>query len=184
MGKRKVSKRAQPVKQLVMAVQRLVLLVPADEGLQEAQDPQEDVQVNAVSRHKGRPSQAGSANDHYGREEQKEEPITKVMSHSCPPNSSSVNFVPLINSHPMFGSSPMSGGMHKFNPGAPEFWPRTQGISCWVPASQQSSLLQAVWPSSTWLGAGNFLGEGPWPWNPQTGPSFGLAPLLSWQTGL
>ena len=23
-----------------------------------------------------------------------------------------------------------------------------------------------------------------WPWNPQTGPSFGLAPLLSWQTGL
>ena len=53
LGSRKVSKRAQPVKHLVTAVQRLVLLVPADEGLQEAQDQQVDAQVNAVSRLKG-----------------------------------------------------------------------------------------------------------------------------------
>ena len=165
-------------------------------GLDVAQDQLRDAQVNAVSRPVGRPSQAGSANDHYGREEQKEEPINKVMSHSCPPNSSSVNFVPLISSPPMFGSSPVAGGMyqHQFNPGAPVFWPRTQGVSCWDPAGQQSSLLPAVWPSPTWLGLDNFLGVGPWPPTPQTGPSFGLAPpsgpsfglgpLVLWHTGV
>ena len=183
LGNRKVTKKAQPGKHLLTAVQRLVLLVPVEEGLQEAQDQRGDAQVNAVSRLKGRPSQEGSANGHYGREEQKEEPKTKVMSHSCLPQSSSVNCLPLIPSTPMFGSSPVAGRMTKFNPWAPEFWPRTPGASCWVPAGQLSSQLPAVWPLSTWLGAENFLGIGPWPMTPTNGPSFGSAPLFSWQTG-
>ena len=57
LGNRKVTKKAQPGKLLVTAVQCLVLLVPVEEGLQEAQDQQGDAQVNAVSRLKGRPSQ-------------------------------------------------------------------------------------------------------------------------------
>ena len=130
-----------------------------------------------MSRPSGRPPQIGSANDQFGREEQKEEPFSKVISHSSPPVSSSVNFLPLIQSLPMCGPSSMAGGMYPFNPAAPEFYPRPPGVSCWVPASQQPSMLQAMWPSSTWLGYENFLGVGPWPWTPQYGPCFGSAPL-------
>ena len=164
-------------------------LVPVEEGLQEAQDQRGDAQVNAVSRLKGQPSQEGSANGHYGREEQKEEPKPQVMSHSCLPQSSSVNCLPLIPSTPMFGSSPVAGRMTKFNPWAPEFWPRTPGASCWVPAGQLSSQLPAVWASSTWLGGDNFLGIGPWPMagpgpmTPTFGPSFGSATSLMWLPG-
>ena len=118
----------------------------------------------------------GSANDQFGREEQQEEPSTKVICHSSPPNSSSVNFLPLIQSLPMCGPSSMPGGMCQLNPAAQEFLPRSPGVFSWVPAWQQSSLLQAAWPSQTWLGQEGFIGVGPWPWTPRFGPCFGLAP--------
>ena len=92
LGNRKVSKKNQPVKSLVTAVQRLVLLVPADEeqqGQPEALEPQGQLDqgqanVHSVFKSLGRPPQKGSANDlpahvgsnpilGVGREEQKEE---------------------------------------------------------------------------------------------------------------
>ena len=161
----------------IAARHRQVSLVPANEEQEEAQDHKGHAEVHAVSRPLGRPSQTWSANDQYGREEQKEEPFFKVNSHSSTPVSSSVNFLPLIQSLPMCGPSSMAGGMYLFNPAAPEFYPRPPGVPYWVPASQQPSMLQAIWPSSTWLGHENFLGVGPWPWTPQFGPCFGLAPL-------
>ena len=151
-------------------------LVPADEGQLEAQDQQGHAEVHAVSRSSGRPPQMGSANDQFGREEQQEEPSTKVICHSSPPNSSPVNFLPLIQSCPMFGPSSMPGEMCPLNPAAQEFLPRSPGVASWGPACLQSSLQQAVWPSQTWLGEDGFLGVGPWPWTPRTGPTFGVAP--------
>ena len=131
----------------------------------------------------------GSANGHYDREEQKEEPKPQVMSHSYLPQSPTVNCLPLISSTPMFGTSPVAGRMTKFNPWAPEFWPRTPGAGCWVPVGQLLSQLPAVWASSTWLGGDNFLGIGPWPMSgpgpmtPTFGPSFGSATSLMWLPG-
>ena len=53
LGNRKASKRHQPVKHLVTAVEHLVLLVPADEGQPEAQDQQGHAEVHAASRSSG-----------------------------------------------------------------------------------------------------------------------------------
>ena len=171
---------------------KVVLVQPAASSSsspsQEVQEQQRDAQVNAVVRIKGQPSQEGSANGHHGREEQKEEPKPQVMSHSCLPQSS-VSCLPLNSSIPMCGASLAAGRMTRFNPWASEFRPRTTGAACWVPAGQLSSQLPAVWPSTTWLGAENFLGIGPWPMagpgpmTPTFGPSFGSATSLMWLPG-
>ena len=144
---------------------------------QVVQEQQRDTQVNAVVRIKGRPYQEGSANGHYDREEQKEEPQPQVISHSCLPQPPTVNCLPLKCSIPMCGESLSAGRMMKLNPWAPEYWPRTSGAGCWVPAEQLTPQLPAVWASSTWLGGDHFLGIGPWPLSgpgPMT-PVFGPA---------
>ena len=82
------------MKNLVTAVQRLVLLVPVDEeqlGHLEAQEPQGQGEAHSVSKSSGRPPLKGSANDlpaHVGtcpilgvsREEQKEEEVLPATS--------------------------------------------------------------------------------------------------------
>ena len=118
----------------------------------------------------------GSANDHLGREEQKEEEVsTKVIYPSYHASSSYVNFAPLMQTFPMCGPTSMPGVMCHLNPAAQEFLPRPPGGFNWGPAWQQSSLQQACYPSQTWLGQQGFLGVGPWPCTPSFGPAFGVA---------
>ena len=189
LGNSKTTKKAQPGKRLATAVQRLVLLVPVEEGLQEDQEQQRDAEVNAVVRIKGRPLQVGPANGHYDREEQKEESYPQVISHSCLPQPPTVNYLPLKSSFPMCGESLSAGRMMKLNPWAPEYWPRNSGAGCWVPAEQLTPQLPAVWASSTWLGGDNFLGIGPWPMSgpgpmtPAFGPALGGSANPLWLPG-
>ena len=171
----RVAPTISEVRSQAAAWHRQVLLVPADEGQPEAQDQQGLAEVHAVSRPSGRPPQMGSANDQFGREEQQEESSTKVICHSSLPNSSSVNFFPLIQSSPMCGLSSMPGEMCQLNPAAQESLPRSPGVFSWGLAWQQSVLQQACWPSQTWLGQQGFCGVGPWPCTPSFGPSFGVA---------
>ena len=173
---RKVTKRHQPVKNLLTAVLRLVLLVPADEGQPRAQVQQEQAEVHAMSKSSGQPSQMRSANDHFGREEQQEELCTKVICHSSPPNSYPVNFLPLMQSFPMCGSTYVPGGMCHLNPAAQEFQPRPPGGLNWGPAWQQSSLQPACFSSQSWPWQQGFCGVGPWPCTPSFRPAFGVAP--------
>ena len=50
LGNSKTTKKAQPGKRLVTAVQCLVLLVPVEERLEEEQELLKDAKVNAVNR--------------------------------------------------------------------------------------------------------------------------------------
>ena len=105
LGNRKVSRKNPPVKNLVTAVQRLVLLVPADEeeqGPAEALEPQGEpnqglANAHYLSKPRGRPQQKGLAEDHLpahvgslapilgeGQEQKKEEVLPGFS--SCRPS--------------------------------------------------------------------------------------------------
>ena len=144
------------MKSLATAGQRLVLLVPADEeqqGQPEALEPQGQAEAHSVSKSKGRPPQKGSANDHLGREEKKEEgmpaasicrpdgrvaergPQAKVSNPSSIIGPVNVHFSSLKSGLPMCGPTPEPRMRSNLNPAAEEFVPRPpgwfdQGLAC------------------------------------------------------
>ena len=105
LGNRQLSKKNPPVKNLVTAVQRLVLLVPADEeeqGPPEALEPRGQpnqglADVHSLSKPRGRPLQKGFADDHLpaqvgslapilGEGQEKKEEVLPGFSRCRPPS--------------------------------------------------------------------------------------------------
>ena len=161
LANRKVSKKNPPVKNLVTAVQRLVLLVPADEeeqGPAEALEPrgepsQGPAEVHSLSKTRGRPHQKGLANDHppahvgslapimgVGQEQQKEEVKPKVSHHSLP-RSQKRPPPSLKPCHPMCGPTPEPKLTPNLGPAAnPDVpvHPQQVGVAEVVPGQDQN----------------------------------------------
>ena len=163
LGNSKTTKKAQPGKRLMTAVQCPVLLVPVEEGLEEEQEQLQDAEVNAVNQIKGQPRQGGHANSLHDREEQQEESLPQVNHHSWTPQPPNVSYLPLKMSFPMCGNRLSAGRTLELNPWAPEYWPSSPDVRHWAPPGQLSPQLPAVWASTTWLGESQFLGIGPLP---------------------
>ena len=85
-GVKEVPRKSQLVRSQAAAGQRQALLNPANgeqQGRVKAQDEQGQAEAHTVSKTSGRPHQMGSANDHFGWEEQKEEEVfTKTNFHA------------------------------------------------------------------------------------------------------
>ena len=129
-----------------------------------------------MSKSSGRPSQMGSSNDHFGREEQKEEevlptasvsrshdrvaergPYVKVNHPSSLTSSSSVHFSSLKSGIPMCGPTPEPRVRSNLNPAVEGFVLRVAAAEGFVPTPDQVQawgqllLQQMSQPLITWL---------------------------------